>query len=205
MQRTNTNPNIASDGSMPVVLPPPTVPHWVEGGLATSRPVVISDDARNQLQIILDDDPTALDFYQGPNALSSMLDCIQQVLAIDVRSSYQTQKVRQGKSQAERSRRVQQVFVSDGKPTSSLSLGTASTTSDKDCDDNDDIGEDGDQTRSRKSLLCTQQLDNLLISFSVEETANGRNTWGPAENSGAEDVVVVEKIELLSSSAPSPS
>ena len=198
---TATNENNKSGGSKSDMLPPPMVPHWVEGGLATSRPVVISDDATNQLQKLLDDDPYALDFYQGPDALPSMLECIRQVLAIDVRSSYQTQKVRLGKSQAERSRRVQQAFVSsDGQTSSSSSLHLGIVSSVSATGVSNDTNEDEDKSL-QESLLCTQQLDNLLISFRVEGIENGHNTWVPAQNSGAEDVVVVEKIELLSPSS----
>merc|ERR1712166_1043996 len=95
-------------------LPPPRVPEWVEEGLATQRNVTITEIAKNELEEILHQDANALEFY-GPhcgdstdeetnttNTRDTMLRVIRQVLAIDVRSSFQTRKVRTGRSQAER-------------------------------------------------------------------------------------------------------
>lgn len=87
------------------------VPDWVAGGLATQRPVYIDDLAIKDLESILDQDPLALDFYGGngestAETLDTALACIQEVLAIDVRSEWQTTKARQGQSQATRAKRL---------------------------------------------------------------------------------------------------
>jgi len=89
------------------------VPHWVESGLCLRKPVTILESARTQLENILIQDPDTLEFF-GPTygettieeSMEAVLECIRQVLAIDVRSSYQTEKSRQGKFQAERSSRL---------------------------------------------------------------------------------------------------
>ena len=151
------------------------LPHWVSGGLETRRDVRISDQARKQLLDILKTDPFALDFY-GPHrgdecimdTMTRVLQCIEQVLGIDVRSSWQTSKARVGKSQAERADRIQNAMV-----TATSSVDTASYT---------------DQ-------MCSQQLDNLLIHYSVDqpEEINREASIG----SGAEDIVTVQSLQLL--------
>ena len=140
------------------------LPSWVSGGLATQRPVSISKEAKQQLNGILASDSSALDFYHSEDAMEDVSECIQQVLCIDVRSSYQTQKARQGKSQAERAKRVQEV-------TNSVIPAAKS--------------------------LCTQQLDNLLIHYTVSQAATTLRST--SEGSGAEDHVLVTRIELLTS------
>lgn len=151
------------------------IPPWVAGGLSTKRPVVFSDSAKENLQSILQADPKALEFYghqvgeQNLDAtLDSALECIRQVLAIDVRSSYQTKKSRSGRFQAERSERLKDA--------------TAATSS------------SGILTRANGNL-CTQQLDNLLIHYQIEEAAGAKRA--SSENSGAEDEVFVTAIVLL--------
>jgi tRNA-Thr(GGU) m(6)t(6)A37 methyltransferase TsaA len=140
------------------------VPSWVSQGLATQRPVSISDEAHQQLESILKQNSDALEFYHGPDAGPSVLRCIQQVLSMDVRSSYQTQKARQGKSQAERAKRIQEI-----RAVPSL------------LDD--------------EATICTQQLDNLLIHFTVTPAAE--TSLATSNGSGAEDLVLVTRIELL--------
>ena len=147
------------------------VPSWVEDGLATQRPVIFLDSAKSDLRAILDRDPTALEFY-GPkhdetsidDTFESILKCIQQVLAIDVRSSYQTKKNRSGEFQAERSIRMK-VFTRRASKTHG------------------------------SSNICTQQLDNLLISYEITEASDLKR--GPSQNSGAEDILTVISIEYL--------
>ena len=141
------------------------------------RSVVITDFAKAELKGILDHNPNALEFY-GPKfgeettdvTLDSAVECIRQVLAIDVRSSYQTKKSRSGKFQAERSGRLK------GASTVSSSASEAMAV-DLDCN------------------VCTQQIDNLLIHYEIVEALEVKRM--PSENSGAEDVLSVRSIELL--------
>jgi len=169
-------------------LPPPRVPEWVEGGLATQRNVTITEIAKNELEEILHQNANALEFY-GPhcgdcgddtnaetttNTRDTMLRVIRQVLAIDVRSSFQTRKARIGRSQAERSKPVRKKFE------------IVTTTK------ND--GAAAKEEKINVPRTCTQQLDNLLIHFSVKEVATKREQ---SNNSGAEDEIIVERIQLL--------
>lgn len=146
------------------------LPSWVEGGLATQRNVVIGQDALNDLTVILEKDKDALQFYgqrYGENSVQETVDyaveCIRQVLAIDVRSNFQTKKAREGKSQAERAKRLQ----------SAANGGMEVVATD----------------------VCTQQLDNLLIRYVVDETSNTKRST--SVGSGAEDTVTVVSIKLL--------
>jgi tRNA-Thr(GGU) m(6)t(6)A37 methyltransferase TsaA len=168
-------------------LPPVRVPDWVDGGLKTFRPVTVTDRAKHELQAILQNNPNALEFY-GPHhhqahrdkdtdAFTEMLRCITQVLAMDVRSSYQTQKSRKGQFQAECAQRMQSSF---GLPRHQS---------------NHETNNDDDDHQNQSSNVCTQQLDNLLIGYRVEQTKELRR--GTSKNSGAEDVIVVESIQLL--------
>jgi tRNA-Thr(GGU) m(6)t(6)A37 methyltransferase TsaA len=142
------------------------LPAWVEGGLATQRDVVIDQSAREELGAILEQDKDALKFY-GPShgerstqeTVDCTLGCIQQVLAMDVRSNFQTKKAREGKSQAERAKRLQGA------------------------------------TGSAAAGVCTQQLDNLLIEYTVRESPNHKRS--SSVGSGAEDMVTVSSIKLL--------
>ena len=145
------------------------LPGWVSGGLKTQRAVCVTASAQQDARRILEQDSAALDFYGGPNestedALEGILACIREVLAMDVRSQWQTKKARQGKSQAERAIRLHQVVSNDLVPTA--------------------------------PAVCTQQIDNLLIYYTVAETTDtGRPT---SEGSGAEDAVTVTSIQLIS-------
>ena len=155
------------------------LPSWVSGGLATQRSVLIHSNATNELREILEDNKNALQFY-GPlhgggdeNTIQETLDytieCIRQVLSIDVRSTFQTKKARQGKFQAERAGRIQ-----NSSTTTATGIVTAA---------------------SNQSNICTQQLDNLLIQYTVQEAINHKRT--SSEGSGAEDTVSVCSIQLL--------
>ena len=151
------------------------LPSWVEGGLATQRNVVIGQDALNDLTVILEKDKDALQFYgqrYGENSVQETVDyaveCIRQVLAIDVRSNFQTKKAREGKFQAERAKRLQSA--------------TAATAANGGMDV---VAND----------VCTQQLDNLLIQYVVDETSNTKRST--SVGSGAEDTVTVVSIKLL--------
>eukprot|EP00578_Thalassiosira_sp_NH16_P029821 CAMPEP_0181075950 /NCGR_PEP_ID=MMETSP1071-20121207/157_1 /TAXON_ID=35127 /ORGANISM="Thalassiosira sp., Strain NH16" /LENGTH=429 /DNA_ID=CAMNT_0023157095 /DNA_START=53 /DNA_END=1342 /DNA_ORIENTATION=+ len=144
------------------------LPSWVEGGLATKRRVIIAPSAKTDLTSILENDSNALQFYgseYGEHTVDETaeyaLGCIRQVLAIDVRSNYQTKKARGGNFQAERARRLQ------GATQGSV------------------VAED----------VCTQQLDNLLIEYTVDEASDRKRA--SSAGSGAEDEVTVSSIKLL--------
>ena len=147
------------------------LPPWVEGGLATSRNVIIDQSARDDLLSILEKNKDALQFY-GPSygedtvqkTLEYAIKCIEQVLAIDVRSNYQTKKAREGKFQAERARRLQDTSV-------------------------------GLQVSADSADICTQQLDNLLIEYTVTEASDQKRA--SSAGSGAEDEVTVSSIKLI--------
>jgi tRNA-Thr(GGU) m(6)t(6)A37 methyltransferase TsaA len=144
------------------------LPPWVPEGLSTRRNVTITQLAQEELKNLLQKNSEALQFYgkkHGDKSLEGTVDvvteCIRQVLAVDVRSSYQTKKAREGKFQAERSARI----------------------------------EDKDAAQSPILNICTQQLDNLLIQYTVTEAADRQNSQ--SEGSGAEDLVFVKSIQLL--------
>ena len=151
------------------------VPPWVEGGLSTWRKVDVSVTAKEELRTLLEKNQNALEFY-GPNhgeqsvdqTLAIVLDCIQQVLAIDVRSSWQTKKAREGKFQAERAGRLQNHQV---------------------------VPENDNAAKPSMEGTCTQQLDNLLLHYTVVEADSRKRS--PSENSGAEDIVTVQSIQLF--------
>jgi tRNA-Thr(GGU) m(6)t(6)A37 methyltransferase TsaA len=163
-------PNYDSVPSDQVHLPP-----WVSGGLATRRPVHIQPKALEELQVILSEQPNALDFYgthcgdgSMDETMKSISHCIAEVLSIDVRSAWQTNKARDSKFQAERAGRIRDVLSENSAP---------------------------DSAPANDSEQCTQQLDNLLIYYTVQAPEqHARNT---SEGSGAEDIVHVNSIQLL--------
>ena len=157
-------------------LPPPRVPGWVQGGLATKRNVIITETAKNELEEILQEDSKVLEFY-GPhcftdpndntdNTKETVLRVIEQVLSIDVRSSHQTRKARTGRSQAERTNRIRTSFDVESTLNSNHNSGESK----------ENVAEG-----LAEKKICTQQLDNLLISFSVKETKAKRES---SEGSG---------------------
>lgn len=171
-----------------------TVPHWVGSGLEKRRDVTFTPGALGQLESIVQNDGTALDFYgihTGRDAsiddsLNAIQGAISQVLAIDVRSKWQTGKARKGKFQAEKAKRVKSVTDKgnsiDGGATNSAAV------------DNDD-----------DNVLCTQQLDNLLIKYSIRAPEETGKDDEVTRGSGANDVVEVREIEVLRSTGDSPS
>jgi len=101
-------------------------------------------------------------------AVERLTDCIVETLGVDVRSAWQTGKARRGEFQAERSRRLGGAGRGDGT---------------------NDVDDDGGHR------LCTQQIDNLLVGYTIEERhgcADERSA-----GSGAEDIVVVHSISLI--------
>jgi tRNA-Thr(GGU) m(6)t(6)A37 methyltransferase TsaA len=165
------------------------LPTWVSEGLATKRDVCIDDTARQELRSILfDEKDTALEFYgrgagESPVAgLEHVLKCIQEVLAMDVRSAWQTKKARQGKSQADRAARLQHVDVvsNNNDVFNEISNGVSASAS---------VPSTGAE--------CTQQIDNLLIHYTIEETTETSLKRPTSQGSGAEDKVIVTSIQLL--------
>jgi len=145
-----------------------TVPSWVTSGLRTKRRVIVRPEARYELQQILNSSSKPMEFYgqtgeSTAEALESILLCIEEVLAVDVRSSWQTKKVRKRQSQAERASRL------------------GGTTPEQHSSGND---------------YCTQQLDQLLLSYTVEVPTSPLKSTA-SRGSGAEDIVTVHSIELL--------
>jgi tRNA (Thr-GGU) A37 N-methylase len=116
------------------------------------------------------------------SAVKRLEDCIAETLGADVRSAWQTGKARVGRSQAERSRR--------------LAGRTAGTTTARDDDDGAIAGggDADDDCRRSRPRLCTQQIDNLLVGYTVEGCAAADER---SAGSGAEDVVVVHAISLI--------
>lgn len=159
------------------------LPMWVKEGLSLQRTVVVNDSARMELQSILTANPNALEFY-GPShgdetideTMENVLKCIRQVLAMDVRSSYQTKRTRAGTFRAERSNRIQSIRNNSNANQSAL------------------VG-DSLEISSVRDGVCTQQLDNLLIYFEAKESNSPRTT--ASTNSGAEDILFVTSIQLL--------
>ena len=163
-----------------------TVPHWVGSGLEKRREVTFAPGALDQLKSIVENDGTALDFYgihTGRDAsiddsLHAIQGAISQVLAIDVRSKWQTGKARKGKFQAEKAKRVKDVM---DRGNSKDEIPTAAA-------DNDD-----------NNVLCTQQLDNLLIKYSIRAPDEAGKDDEVTKGSGANDVVEVHEIKVLRS------
>jgi hypothetical protein len=169
------------------------LPTWVSGGLATKRDVCIDATAQQELRnIMFDENDAALEFY-GRNAGESsqtgyehVRKCIEEVLAMDVRSAWQTKKARQGKSQADRAARLQQhVGVSSKDVPATVPF------TDTDTRANESVG----------TLQCTQQIDNLLIHYTIEEaTETALKRPATSQGSGAEDKLIVTQIQLLKKS-----
>jgi tRNA (adenine37-N6)-methyltransferase len=96
-----------------------TVPDWVADGLSTAREVQFTEIAEKELYAIISNDPQSLEFYNNnnnnndidygcnENLYESIKACIQEVLAVDVRSRHQTNKARLGLSRAEKADRLQ--------------------------------------------------------------------------------------------------
>ncbi|CAB9519022.1 Putative S-adenosylmethionine-dependent methyltransferase RcsF [Seminavis robusta] len=174
------------------------LPPWVSEGLATRRSVVILEKAKQDLQNILlsssNKKKKPLEFYgrgddeSDQDTLDNMLACITEVLAMDVRSSWQTQKARKGNYQAERAHRLKKKnnhASSSNKPVQSSSSSSdvqSNSTSEK-------------KKNADKIDTCTQQLDNLLLHYRVTQASDLRRST--SEGSGAEDQVCVTAIEHL--------
>lgn len=178
------------DTGCPTVIPDGVkVPHWVGNGLEKRRSVIFSDRATTELRNIVRCSQSQLEFY-GPvsgrdtsvdEGLEAITNCIREVLAVDVRSKWQTRKARKGKFQAERAGRVKGVM---GDP---VKAGI------REQEQNAPVG----------GKLCTQQLDNLLIKYSISAPDGSSGDAVPL-GSGANDFVDVRSVQLLDSVATIP-
>lgn len=155
--------------------------------------------AEDQLREIMTNPITAnqIEFYgvqsgrdkSVEDGLKNIKSCIEEVLSVDVRSSFQTKKARKGKFQAERAIRVSDI-LSSASSTNGESKG------------NDD-GENANQpAKSITSKVCTQQLDHLLIKYTVEEKEGEGNASSASaavntSGSGADDTIIVQEIDLI--------
>lgn len=111
-----------------------------------------------------------MEFY-GENELLSIRACIEEVLAVDVRSSWQTGKARKGASQADKALKV--YATNSGAQLIK------------------DV-----ESKMDSSILCTQQIDNLLIYFNViPESSDGNDAI--SRGSGCNDTVEVHHIEQI--------
>lgn len=151
------------------------VPDWVADGLSTARPVQFTECAENELRDIVWNQSNSLEFYGNDtgwtdeSVYESVKACIEEILAADVRSRHQTNKARLGLSRAEKADRIQQQQLQRNDVSSQSN------------EVNDDV--------------CTQQIDNLLVSFTVTEAE--RMERAESIGSGAEDVVIVRSIRLI--------
>ena len=156
------------------------------GGAASHSPPSSSSSSSSSPSLL-----SRMRFY-GPHspwrdtperAVKCLEGCIAETLGADVRSAWQTGKARGGRSQAERSRRL-------GR----LGAGAETTTRGDGGAYGGGGDEDDDGDRRSRPRLCTQQIDNLLVGYTVEECAG---TDERSAGSGAEDVVVVHAISLI--------
>ena len=219
------------------------VPDWVDSGLQKRRKVTFLPAANQFLQDLASSNSstttttasslssqqqeeeqqppsmTQLQFY-GPNspwadsphqAITNLKQCIYELLSVDVRSAWQTKKAREGKFQAERSSRVKEWSGKDDDDATTHNNASGSDDSEEKRDN-----ESKKKRRSEGSQLCTQQIDNLLVRYTIEEPGSvlyreGVNTEDNNNNdggrggvvdersmgSGAEDIVVVHTISFL--------
>jgi tRNA-Thr(GGU) m(6)t(6)A37 methyltransferase TsaA len=168
------------------------VPYWVDSGLQKRRKVTFLPEANRFLDNLMTPSSSSqslldsLQFY-GPkcqwkdspsDAVEHLRNCMHELLGVDVRSAWQTKKARKGKFQAERSSRVK-----DWKE-SNATVG---------------IDANGDSAFN----FCSQQIDNLLLKYTIEEP--GSALMGTlderSKGSGAEDIVVVHSISIINSNA----
>lgn len=167
------------------------VPYWVDSGLQKRRKVTFLHEANQFLKDLITSNGTKphssinnLQFY-GPNspwndspseAVEYLRCVIRELLGVDVRSAWQTKKARKGKFQAEKSSRV--------KEWKGENITTAGT---------------HDDDNKESNPLCTQQLDNLIIQYTIE--APDSTLVGTlderSKGSGAEDIVVIHSISII--------
>lgn len=146
----------------------PNMPNWVFGGLHLRRTVEFEEKALRQLHEIVHSNKK-LEFYgqlgeSNDDALKNIQRCIEEVLSIDVRSRWLTTKTRKGNYKAERAERLKQKQQGLSR-----------------------------HLKKDDDIESSQQLDNLLIRFQVEQS--NVKILESSQGSGAEDVVLVTTIE----------
>jgi hypothetical protein len=162
------------------------MPQWVSEGLGKRRQVSFTTKASNDLCIIMTDHNRRqlLEFYgkhsgrdaNNEEALQNVKKCIQEVLSVDVRSRWQTDKARKGKFQAERAIRVKSLRKNEQISDEAVIL-----------DEN------------KNPNICTQQIDRLLIKYTVKEDIQQHHTSVvDTFGSGADDDIVIVGIEYIS-------
>jgi len=170
------------------------LPDWVSTGLDQRRMVRFTPESEEELKHLVH--TRQLQFYNTNNEDKEELEydniknCIEQILAVDVRSVRQTRNARQGKFQAERAlKHVNRPTGPNNKPS---------------------------PLESSHPQLCTQQIDNLLIHYSVSspsnntadsqtpdsstKTTNDKKSFhisDVAEGSGCNDIIQVIHIEMF--------
>ena len=176
------------------------LPQWVSDGLGKRRDVDFTPEAYEQLKnIVMSDDGKELEFYgtstgrddTDEEALESIKNCISEVLSVDVRSKWQTARARKGKSRAETTKRVKEI-----KSGESTSTATATQTTEPAVD----TSSSSSSSSSSMDNVCTQQLDRLLIKFTVREEVPAQNEKEcsvDTQGSGADDGIVVVGIEFM--------
>ena len=135
-----------------------------------------------------------------------------ELLSVDVRSAWQTKKAREGKFQAERSSRVKEWSGKNDDDVGATTIHNASGSDDSEEKRNDERKE---KKSEGDGQLCTQQIDNLLVRYTIEEPGSvlyqegviaevnndGGGRGGVVDEcsmgSGAEDIVVVHTISFL--------
>lgn len=198
-----------------------SVPDWIKAGLDKRRKVIFQQKAEQQLKNILfsssdkkycedDNDDNIkklpeLQFYgvssgrdvSQEQAHEKIKSCIQEVLGVDVRSSFQTKNLRKGKYRAEQTRRISNDDNNNEKNNNDNKRSESSNNYEElKTEDTIDVVE-----REQK-ILCTQQIDNLLIKFSVVEEVNANNNNNnehvDTTGSGADDTIIIHEIEYIS-------
>ena len=143
------------------------LPSWVSGGLATRRPVNIESEALHALENILKENPSALQFYGGDGqSIDAIVDQVTNCIAEVL--SVDVRSAWQTKKAREGKFQAERVGRVQGE-----------------YDDEDS----GDGTKE-----CTQQLDNLMIHYTVSRPDSQNRD--ASEGSGAEDIVSVHSIQL---------
>jgi tRNA-Thr(GGU) m(6)t(6)A37 methyltransferase TsaA len=163
-----------------------TLPKWVSDGLGKRKAVDFSEEADEQLKrIVIGEDAKDLEFYgkstgrdeSDEDALDSIKTCITEVLSVDVRSKWQTSKARKGKSRAETASRVKEAKQTDDTVTATKTE---------------------ESVTEKTAKICTQQLDNLLIKFRVQEgKLDSEDCAVDTQGSGADDSILVLGIEFI--------
>ncbi len=203
------------------------VPQWVDSGLKKRRSISFLPAAEQFLKDLATSSPSQplesssssplpllskMQFY-GPNspwqdaspslAVHHIRNVIIEVLTADVRSVWQTAKARRGEFQAERSRRLATSSSDEKKIEAGVKSMMEGTK---------------DHQEMIECCCCTQQIDNLLVHYTIEgprtttatttattSTSNGSTTSARSTTidersmgSGAEDSVVVVSLSLVS-------